>query len=53
MKKEFIVPEMKISRFHVEDVVKTSGYSNKVKDELGVSGNNLTEKSFTEIFPTF
>lgn len=56
MKKVFEAPEMSISMFHSDDVVKTSGlstYSEKVCDELesnGVNEENLIRRSYDTIF---
>ena len=56
MKKVFEAPEMSISMFHSDDVVKTSGpspYAEKVREELklnGVNEENLIRRSYDTIF---
>lgn len=53
MKRVFENPEISINRFITENVITTSGYETKVEGAMttaGVSQNNMTRKSFSEIF---
>lgn len=54
MKRKFVTPNMEIKMFESENIVTLSGgYAEIVENELGISGDNLTQKKFSEVFVTF